>query len=107
MKKIKCVDCGKVFETRAFNKKRCEVCQKKWHIESTRRYDERRRAARLKSSKPKIDPNVCTKVRTCIYRGKAGDMWVCNYLMIMGHKRPCGVQGCTVYKRGKRLTEVD
>jgi hypothetical protein len=106
----KCIDCGAEFvkKSTARRKKRCDKCQKVQNKENMMR------ATRRYRSKPKglikinaKDPNVCKKVNTCIYRGQAGGIPICNYLSIMGHKRPCAVQGCTVYKKGKALKEED
>lgn len=105
LKKMKCIDCGKTFETKAKNKVRCEECQRKHVLQlmSDKYYREKAE----KAVEVKQDPNVCTKVHTCIYRGKAGEIEYCNYLRIMGHRRPCDVQGCTEYKRRKRKAKDD
>ena len=48
------------------------------------------------------DPNECRKIESCIYGGRSGSLLLCDYLEIMGHKRPCPVEGCTVYEKKKR-----
>jgi hypothetical protein len=51
------------------------------------------------------DPNVCKKVKTCKYGGIAGALRICNYMEIVGHKRPCEVENCSEYEN--MCQEVD
>ena len=97
----KCPDCGKMFlkKKKAYSTVRCPECQHK--------RNNFRKSTGVALKQTKYTPHECKKVGTCIYRGKAGSMPICNYLMIMGHKRPCGVQNCTVYKRGKSLSKEE
>lgn len=63
-----------------------------------------------KSAKPKgkrgvrktKDPNECTRIESCIYGGRSGNLSLCDYLEVTGKKRPCPVEGCTVYEKKKR-----
>lgn len=100
---VKCKDCGRVFERRSVQKVRCDKCQEKHGRNLMNKYHKKRRETFVYESKN--DPNICKKVKTCIYRGKMGGTPICNYLEIMGHRRPCGVQNCTVYEKGKSLSE--
>lgn len=34
--------------------------------------------------------------------GRSGSLSLCDYLEITGKKRPCPVEGCTVYEKKKR-----
>lgn len=117
-----CVDCGKEYIATSPNSVRCVDCRatyrtrymKKWSKERYKREREaiiaERKALGLpeklkpgpkSGSKPKKikDPNECKKTRQCIYGDKVGGMCICNYMEIVGHKRPCPVKGCTEFKR--------
>lgn len=48
---------------------------------------------------------VCNKMQTCIYGGKMGGVPICNYLLLVGKRRPCPPDKCTVYIEGKNMTE--
>lgn len=46
------------------------------------------------------------KCKTCIYRHSASSFICCDYLVIEGHKRGCGVEDCNKYKKGKKLKRI-
>lgn len=105
-----CVDCGKTFLAKSGRAVRCIDCR----IEHDRlRANERAReryqrdrvsVAPTRSIKPKKkptvkDPNECKRIKSCVYGGKMGGTPICDYLEIMGERRPCPVKDCSVYKR--------
>lgn len=65
----------------------------------------RLRACRLATAKKYLEPHK-KKCIQCIYRGVAGNALVCDYLLIMGSRRPCRACECTVYVKGKQLPEI-
>ena len=105
--KINCPDCGTEFTSKNRKQIRCPECQTEY----------RKEMDRIKSRQIYVprnafwggnDPNECKKIKTCIYGGRAGSLDICDYLETVGEKRPCPVQGCTVYKRKptRRKAEV-
>jgi hypothetical protein len=101
----KCVVCGRIFQKKkmAHGLKHCPECNEKRKKDL---YEKRKKHMRsVYIPKAKSDQYVCKKVNSCIYRGKMGSTPICNYLCITGRKRPCDVEGCTEYKRGKALSE--
>lgn len=107
-RKETCIDCGVVFEKKkmAHQLKRCPECQKK-HKE--KQYEEskaknRRASAKRREEKMGNKATICPRKETCIYRGYMGGTLICNYLLINGHKRPCGPVDCTEYKKGRSIS---
>lgn len=64
------------------------------------------RKAIEKEELPEREKKPVKKCRTCIYRS-ASPIFGCNYIGVTGHSRLliCTVAGCTVYKRGKRISK--
>lgn len=96
-----CIVCGKPFiKKHPTMQIRCPDCQKEY-LEMRQR--ERRKAKR--KNKMKKDPHECTRKGSCFYAGAAGVIKTCDYMVKTGERRPCPVQGCTVYKRKRRDSE--
>ena len=105
MVEITCVDCGKVFKKNkmAHTKVRCPECQYKRSRQLGDESRRRRTGSVKREEKPVASKHECKLVSTCIYRGSMGGTLICDYREIMGHRRPCEVQGCTEYKEGEPL----
>lgn len=41
------------------------------------------------------------KCKTCQYRGTS--VYQCNYLDVVGHRRPCSAENCTEYVEGAKI----
>ena len=48
------------------------------------------------------NPNICNRIKTCVYGGKMGAEHICDYLMKTGCRRPCLAGECVMYKRKER-----
>lgn len=48
--------------------------------------------------------NKSNKCKKCIYRAPEDTPWLCEYILIVGHRRKCEPgDKCTEYKKGKRI----
>jgi len=104
-----CIDCGKVFNKSkmAHNLVRCPECNAKYKEKQYEKYKEKEKLKRkADGAAPRgvKDLYTCKKVKTCQYRGKMAGIDTCDYMLVTGHRRPCDIQGCTEYKRGKSLS---
>lgn len=93
-----CVDCGKKFISKHSLQIRCEKCQAVHKRALQTKYYKKHAA---KKKKKERDLNDCMKKRTCYYGGNT-----CDYMLVTGVRRPCPVEGCTEYKKGKRRAQA-
>ncbi len=58
-------------------------------------------------NRPEGEKKSVKKCRTCIYRSSSSN-YGCNYIGVTGQSRLliCTVAGCTVYRKGKRITKT-
>lgn len=95
-----CDDCGKIYTQKTSIQVRCAECQKKYaKTRAKERKMERLRRTDWQAWVEKYDPNVCRKVKWCEYGLLCGGIWICNYLEIVGTKRPCPAKDCTEFIR--------
>ena len=45
----------------------------------------------------------CKKTKTCEYGSKMSGIPICDYIGVTGHSRGCPIEGCTKYKRRKKI----
>lgn len=84
-----CERCGKGFLKASPNQRFCLDCK-----------------AEISKDPRCVDKHYCAKKKQCVYGRPMYEcgIWFCDYIGIMGRKRPCPVQGCTEFKprRGKK-----
>lgn len=104
-----CVECGNEFTTTSASKIVCSTeCRKtrrtRYEREWARQNYKSTKPTKPKAKKAKPEPTVASSCpKDCHYRGWIGGTPCCDYILVEGNPRPCGIgKNCTVYVKKKR-----
>lgn len=109
----KCIECGKTFVPTAYNQVCCSrACQddrnRKRNKLHNKKHEAKERILREERRKNEVHEPTCEKdcPKNCYYRCDRLNFATCDYILITGEPRPCGIgKECTVYVRNKNHKE--